>query len=354
MEAAQAVTTAWQVETDVAVLQPRSALSVLEQVDRKVRAGELDGFQPLATGFTALDQAISGGVRLGELILVGGAQGVGKTTFVFQIARNLAAAGHATTLYVCYEHDEEYLLTRLLSMESIDPANSQFETGLRLKDLRRIIVDGRAREEVGLFEILKRHPKASVSLTRIQNYGEALYMLKGSAAHTTLPALNGLVDTYQELSNRKLVLCVDYLQKVPVYPQPAEEAEKVTRIVEGLKELALTREIPVIAIVAADKEGLKAKRLHLHHLRGSSALTYEADIILIINEKYNIITKSNIEYNPHKAQGFKQWIVVSLEKNRGGRDLIDLEFQKRFEYCCLNPEGGVVAEQLIDERVFTE
>ncbi len=354
METVEGITAAWQVETDVAVLQPRSVLSVLEQVDRKVRAGELDGFQPLATGFTTLDQAIGGGVRLGELILVGGAQGVGKTTFVFQIARNLAASSQAAALYVCYEHDEEYLLSRLLSLESIDPTNSHFETGLRLKDLRRMVVDGRARGEVGLFDILKSNPKASGALAKLQNYGSMLYILKGSAAHTTLPALSGLVDAFQAQSNRKLVLCVDYLQKVPVYPELPEEAEKVTRIVEGLKELALTREIPIIAIVAADKEGLKARRLHLHHLRGSSALTYEADIILILNDKYNIITKTNIEFNTHKAQGFKQWVVVSLEKNRGGRDLIDLEFQKRFEYSCLNPEGGMVAEQLIDERVFKE
>lgn len=344
----------WQVETDIVVLQPQSVLTVLEQVDRKVRAGELDGFQPVATGFTALDQAIGGGLRLGELILIGGAQGVGKTTFAFQIARNLAASGQATALYICYEHDEEYLLSRLLSLESIDPANSQFESGLRQKDLRRIIVDARARGEIGLFDILKDHPKASAALARLHDYGDKLFLLKGSAAHTTLQALSGLVDAHQALSKRKLVVCIDYLQKVPIYPELPEEAEKVTRIVEGLKELALTREIPILAIVAADKEGLKARRLHLHHLRGSSALTYEADIILIINDKYNIITKTNIEFNPHKAQGFKQWIVVSLEKNRGGRDLIDMEFQKRFEYCCLNPEGGVVAEQLIDDRVFKE
>ena len=42
----------------------------------------------------------------------------------------------------------------------------------------------------------------------------------------------------------------------------------------------------MIAIVAADKEGLKAARLRNHHLRGSSAINYEADIILILNEKY--------------------------------------------------------------------
>jgi hypothetical protein len=35
------------------------------------------------------------------------------------------------------------------------------------------------------------------------------------------------------------VVVVDYLQKVAVIPDPATEAEKVTRMAEALKDLAL-------------------------------------------------------------------------------------------------------------------
>ena len=51
---------------------------------------------------------------------------------------------------------------------------------------------------------------------------------------------------------------VAYLQKVPVLPEPADESEKVTRVVNGLKDVALAMEVPVISIVAADREGLLA------------------------------------------------------------------------------------------------
>ena len=70
----------------------------------------------------------------------------------------------------------------------------------------------------------------------------------------------------------------------------------------------------MISIVAADKEGLKAQRLRNHHLRGSSAINYEADIILIINEKYHIVAKVNIEFNPYQAQRFRDWV------DRDGRE----------------------------------
>ena len=41
-------------------------------------------------------------------------------------------------------------------------------------------------------------------------------------------------------------------------------------------------------------------------------------MILILNEKYQIVAKVNIEFNPYQAQRFRDWIVASVEKNRSG------------------------------------
>ena len=111
---------------------------------------------------------------------------------------------------------------------------------------------------------------------------------------------------------------------------------------------------PVVAIVAADKEGLKAARLRNHHLRGSSAINYEADVIMILNEKYSIVAKVNIEFNPYQAQRFRDWIVLTVEKNRSGQHSVDIEFQKHFEYACFDPTGRTVQEKLIEERLFND
>ena len=147
---------------------------------------------------------------------------------------------------------------------------------------------------------------------------------------------------------------MDYLQRVPVYPEPDKEEEKVTTVVAGIKDLALSLGVATIAIVAADKEGLKAARLRNHHLRGSSALNYESDVILILNEKYNIVAKVNIEFNPYQAQRFRDWTILTVEKNRAGRDAVDLEFEKHFEYSCFDPNGRQVQEKLIEERLYND
>jgi replicative DNA helicase len=193
------------------------------------------------------------------------------------------------------------------------------------------------------------------SLDRIARYGQNLFLLRGSQTASTIENLRKLIQQHRVLSgDRRLLVVVDYMQKVPMYPEPPSESEKVTFVVNGLKDIALTEQVAMIAVVAADKEGLKASRLRNHHLRGSSAINYEADSILIINDKYHIVAKVNIEFNPYQAQRFRDWIVLTVEKNRGGKDNIDFEFEKHFDYSCFDPNGRAVQEKLIEERLYND
>ena len=68
-----------------------SLRGVLQQLDGDVRAGRTNGLRAIPTGFSPLDTYLHGGVRAGELLLVGGAQGVGKSTWALQLARHVAA-----------------------------------------------------------------------------------------------------------------------------------------------------------------------------------------------------------------------------------------------------------------------
>ena len=93
--------------------------------------------------------------------------------------------------------------------------------------------------------------------------------MRGSQTSSTIDNIRKLVQQHRALSDdRRLLVVVDYMQKVPMHPEPNTESEKVTYIVNGLKDIALSEQVPMISIVAADKEGLKAQRLRNHHLRG--------------------------------------------------------------------------------------
>ena len=344
----------WSLETDNGSLRPRSALDVLINLNDKVSTGDVSEYQPVPLGFTPLDKTIGNGLRAGELLLLGGAQGTGKTTMALQMARNVASGGQANVLYICFEHEEEYLLNRLIAMESALTHLPHKTGAIKITDVRKEIL-GTWMAEGATAPQLANNPRLRPSLDRIARYGQNLFLMRGSQTASTVENIRKLVQQHKRLSgDRRLFVIVDYLQKVPMIPEPNTETEKVTVVVNGLKDVALSEEVPMVSIVAADKEGLKASRLRNFHLRGSSAINYEADIILILNEKYHIVAKVNIEFNPYQAQRFRDWIVVSVEKNRGGQDNVDLEFEKHFEFACFDPNGRTVQEKLIEERLYND
>src|SRR4029079_3643418 len=353
-ETGEAAKAAWRLEGPNGSMAPRSAIDVLVDLNEKVTTGKVGEYQPVPLGFTPLDKTIGAGLRAGELLLIGGAQGTGKTTMALQMARDIGDGAQANVLYICFEHDEQYLLNRMIAMESA-LAHLPHKTGaIKIQDVRKEILGTWMAGGRGVAQ-LASNPRLRPSLDRIARYGQNLFLLRGSQTASTVDNIRKLCKTHREQSgDRRLVVFVDYLQKVPQIPEPSSETEKVTYVVNGLKDVALSEDVPMIAIVAADKEGLKSSRLRNYHLRGSSAINYEADIILILNEKYHIVAKVNIEFNPYQAQRFRDWVVISVEKNRGGQDNVDLEFEKHFEFSCFDPNGRTVQEKLIEERLYND
>ncbi len=148
---------------------------------------------------------------------------------------------------------------------------------------------------------------------------------------------------------------MDYLQKIPVPQREMLDEERSSYVVERLKDMALDYDLPIMAIVASDKQGIETgRRMRVNNMRGSSALAYEADIVLILNEKYDVVARHHLVYDVGNVDRFRHWAVLTIEKNRNGRQGIDMEFQKRFDQGRFDMHGQLVAEQLVDERVFVE
>ncbi|NLX10296.1 MAG: AAA family ATPase [Chloroflexi bacterium] len=339
---------------------PRTLAQVMNEANDMVVRGDLTEYVPLSTGFDPLDGMIGGGLRKTELVLLGGAQGIGKTIATLQIARNIAMRSGQFAFYLSYEHTETHLMNRLLCLESINPPEVDLKQGIRLKDLYDIIIAERAKStlrgsEAGgsLQSILRENAKTAMALARMNRYADRLILVKASPAVTTLRAIREMTARLCDATGGNVTVFVDYLQKIAIHPERAtDENEKVTIVVEGLKDIALALGVPVWSIVAADREGLKANRLHLFHLRGSSALDYECDIALIMNNKYHILSKEHVAFNPYQARQYRDWVVFTIEKNRAGRAMQDMEFQLHAPYFAFDPRGQRVQQQLIDDKII--
>ncbi len=327
-----------------------SLADVITSADEQLRGGRAAAGRVWPSGFPPLDVYLTGGLRSGELILLGGPQGMGKTTFVLQVLRNVVQAG-GSGIYFSFEHDLQTILEKLIAVEAGDALGVE---ALPLRRIREVLEasDGRAGS---LADRLSGAPGGPQAVRAVTDYADRLIVHRSSGALTDVQAIREVTSEARQRTGQLPVIVIDYLQKVAVPDGPGIEDERITIVVEGLKDLALELGVPVLAVVAADKAGLVAgKRLRVNDLRGSSALAYEADIVLIMNEKYDVVARHHLVYNLSNAEAFRNWAVVTIEKNRSGLDKIDLEFRKRFEQGRFETDGRPVSEQLVDDRVFTE
>ena len=72
---------------------------------------EMGEEEKVHTGIKELDRVLGGGIVPGSLTLVGGDPGIGKSTLLLQVCRNLAASGHSV-LYISGEESLKQIKIR--------------------------------------------------------------------------------------------------------------------------------------------------------------------------------------------------------------------------------------------------
>jgi replicative DNA helicase len=323
---------------------------VLATVSDQVTAGTSGHMHPSPTGFSPLDDVLNGGMRPGDLFIIGGPSGVGKTIFSLQMARNAVVNDpNATAMYICYEHDRAHLMMRLLCMESASLGLG--EAAITLRRISALMLES---TQGGLLQRLRVDPVYATVVASIEKYADRLHLVKASGIQTNLDQIRMWVRRLSSGGPRPF-LVVDYLQKIPVeHSAPMQESELTTYLAQGLKELAMSAGMRILAIAASDRSGLQSKRMRLHDMRGSSAIQYEADIGVVLNNKFAIVSREHLVYNPVQAEAMRNWVVMSIEKNRSGRNGVDIEFQLDAAHFHIDPRGGYVRDRLIDDRITRE
>jgi replicative DNA helicase len=92
----------------------------------------------IATGFPSLDKLLGGGMRRGDLVVLGGDVGSGKSAFALAVAMRAAQRGQSVVFY-SGEMSTERLLERALAIEG----------RVRIDDLRQGVTNEAARASVG-------------------------------------------------------------------------------------------------------------------------------------------------------------------------------------------------------------
>lgn len=253
---------------DIAENEAESGLMSCKEIIERMPGG-LDGFlggnalrSGLGTGFPKLDMRI-GGMDSGQLIIIAGRPGMGKTALAANIAENVAlGSSPATVAIFSLEMSREENLQRLLA------ANSN-------TDLQRIRCN-----------YLNDEERARLSQAGARFYDSAL--LLDDSASISLSAIKlklKRLATGIERDGRpplRLVI-VDYIQLMPVTTRKGGNREQeIAALSRGLKLLAKRLRVPVIALSQLNRAvDLRANHEpQLSDLRESGAIEQDADLVL--------------------------------------------------------------------------
>ena len=251
-----------------------------------------DGATPIDTvpsGFSSVDKLLGGGLRRGDLIVLGGDVGSGKSAFALAVALRVAQQKHSTLFY-SGEMLVERVLERALAIEG----------RARIDDLRRGTLDEATRANVGATAIRLRDELPVI---------ERLPIGGVAAIAEEVRAVRGL----------ELVV-VDGLEAL--LPGVRASAEEEGSAVRALKQLALDARVAVLLTTPLPHLGQRDdRRPLLGDFGADGAVKERADVVLALFR----------EGMYDSARGIDGATELLVRKNRnGGTGYADLYFYEQW------------------------
>ena len=262
----------------------RDNLSLLEQL-----SDNPDLLRGVKTQFEGLDRVLVG-LGKGDLVLVGARPGMGKTSFVMNIAANFAKATKEKVAVFSLEMSSEQLVNRMLSSEALIDNNALRTGKLSTEEWKRIAAAASLLSETQIY--IDDTPGVTVNLMKAK---------------------------LRRLKDVKLVI-IDYLQLMQSEHHTDNRVQEVAEISRSLKIMAKELNVPVVCLsqLSRASEQRSDKRPMLSDLRESGAIEQDADIVMFIyrddyyddeSENKNI-AEIIIAKNRHGATGTieLQWV----------------------------------------------
>ena len=263
-----------QADSDAAIDEARGALrlalrgagewvSGTDAALRAIEAAERKDVM-IPTGLAALDKVLSGGLTRPELTIVGARPGRGKSAFLLSVALSAVKSGRHVA-YFSLEMSAEQLGQRALAGYSGVSVSRQ-------KAGRDALDDADWAALAGALEALYAD-------------GAGSFLHLRSGPRLTVERLAAEAHNLQDRGSLDLVV-VDYLQLLRTAERTRSDFERLGVVSRSLKELALNRDVPVLAAAQVRRQDVQGGSLRapsLDELRGSGDLEQDADTVLLLH-----------------------------------------------------------------------
>ena len=274
-----------------------------EVIDKFERIGkDKNALIGLRTGFTRLDY-FTNGLQRGNLIILAARPSVGKTTFVMNIAENVATKKNAVVAVFSLEMTKVELAQRMLC--SVGSVRMDDALKGRLAD---VDPDGFKR----LFEAQKLLSQAKIFIDDSTNVTPQDILSK---CRRLKARQGGKLD----------LIVVDHIQLMESAKKEIESRQQeVTDISRNLKMIAKELDVPLIALSQLSRQvtGRKGGKPMLSDLRESGAIEQDADVVMFLHRPEAIVGPQD---NADKNQTSLTELIIA--KNRNGIcDRLELVF----------------------------
>jgi replicative DNA helicase len=223
----------------------------------------------MSTGLEDLDTALNGGLRPGEVSIIGARTSVGKSALAAQIAEHIVTDKKTRgALYVTLEMSHEMFTMRLVSARS----------GVPLSNLRK--------------RVLTNDQWSSLYDACADFASKGMYFTDSPSQ--TMAAIYAAAVERQRLlaaKDRQLALVViDYLNLVKPSAEALKKANREQQMAEisrAQRLMAMELNVHVMGLAQINREAEKSagRMPQLWHLRESGALEQDADVILILHRE---------------------------------------------------------------------
>jgi len=216
------------------------------------------------TGFTDFDR-MTHGLNRGNLIIIAGRPGMGKTSLALNIAQHVAIRENRGAAIFSLEMSQQELALRILCSEATVPFSSLRRGHLSQAHWKRIIQTARGCSNAPLYIDDSPNPT----------------LLEVASKARRLKAEKGIE-----------LLILDYLQLMQAGGRYENRNLEIAAISRGMKQLAKELEIPVIALSQLSRQPERRGSDHrpqLADLRESGSIEQDADLVAFVyrDEMYN-------------------------------------------------------------------
>jgi replicative DNA helicase len=260
--------------------------------DIEAAAGGAGSAQGVPTGFADLDRLLNG-LHPGQLIIVAGRPGLGKSTAAMDFVRNAALRSKEAAAFFSLEMSKIEMIMRLLSAEARVPLHVLRSGQLTDDDWSRLA-------------------------RRMGEIGDAPIFVDDTPA-MGLAEIRAKARRLKQRHDLKL-LVVDYLQLMTSPKRTESRQQEVSDLSRGLKLLAKELDIPVIAVSQLNRgpEQRSDKRPQMSDLRESGSLEQDADVVILLHR--------DDYYDKESARAGEADFIVAKHRN-GPTDTITVAAQ---------------------------